>query len=272
MAVDKKQRGKGIWKNLINHTDKITYKKYNPSVSLGFTTNPIVINAWKKKDREFPHKINNMIHINDLDKHKKYSNMAWYKQIGYTIYKKIRKVTKNDYVQNKDVKLEFIDSFPRSYDDFWSNKREEYYFTLDRTREYMNWRYCDPRGGNYLVKSVSVNGVFLGYIVIMIDYKNEEYPIGYIVDLLAATNSQNLLDNLIMDSLEYFESKGVNMVQSWVIEGNRNSGYLSDNGFATVNNHWFVMYRRHSDVADIMQLGKVPGSSVYFSNGDADSI
>jgi len=37
---------------------------------------------------------------------------------------------------------------------FWNQIKDNYIFITEKTRDYLNWRYCDKRGGNYIVKIV----------------------------------------------------------------------------------------------------------------------
>ncbi len=51
--------------------------------------------------------------------------------------------------------------------------------------EYLNWRYSDRRGGDYILKEAIEGERALGYVVLRVNGYQEKYPVGYIVDLLA---------------------------------------------------------------------------------------
>ena len=62
------------------------------------------------------------------------------------------------------------------------------------------------------------------------------------------------------------------MIQSWAVKDNINSRYLTNNGFVSLANNWFVMYRTYTDAPEIQQLKNKPGKMIYLPNGDADSF
>ena len=80
----------------------------------------------------------------------------------------------------------------------------------------MNWRFCDSRGGNYVVKMAEENGSILGYIILRINKIREDYPIGYIVDLLTLPERLDVVSDLISNSVNYFDVNDVNAINLFV--------------------------------------------------------
>ncbi len=49
---------------------------------------------------------------------------------------------------------------------------------MERNRDYLNWRYCDPRAGGFLVTQAEENGRLVGFSAPKINHYDPNYPVG----------------------------------------------------------------------------------------------
>ena len=63
------------------------------------------------------------------------------------------------------VFIKKISAFDERIDEFWKIVNDNHDFILERGREYLNWRYCDFRAGEFIVEQAEEDGKILGYIV-----------------------------------------------------------------------------------------------------------
>lgn len=101
-------------------------------------------------------------------------------------------------------------SFDNRFDDFWQEASRGYNIGLIRDKKFLNWRFIDKPGGEYVSFSTEKKGKILGYIVL----KNAEMfnlSLGLIVDMLALTQD-NVIDSLIAKAIEHFKDQKVDVV------------------------------------------------------------
>lgn len=115
----------------------------------------------------------------------------------------------------KPIEVNEINQFKSNVEDFWDEVKDNYYWIVARTQDFLNWRYCDPRGGRYRVTSVEENRKLIGYCVSRINNFNIEYPKGIIVDILSLPGREDVTEILLVDALNDFDSQGVNCVHAW---------------------------------------------------------
>jgi hypothetical protein len=92
------------------------------------------------------------------------------------------------------LSVEDVVQFDEGADALWSRVRSDFDYAVVRDRAYLNWRYCDPRAGDYSVRSVTRAGELLGFMVSGV--RSGELVV---VDYLAS--DAGALDALIADAL-----------------------------------------------------------------------
>jgi hypothetical protein len=129
-----------------------------------------------------------------------------------------RRITRKEQ-QDKDYSLIEIDFFDDRINDFWNSIKETHDFIVVRNDKYLNWRYCDKRGGNYIIKIAEKDSKILGYIVYRVNRYVEEYPTGNIVDLLALEDRLDVAESLLESAWDHFRMEDVNLALFRMIEG-----------------------------------------------------
>jgi len=238
--------------------------------------NPIVIERSKRRGRPiFPHPVHQMVWIDNVDLHlkTKTTDKKFIHKYGYhtmSALNKIKYIFKKHDVSEYPVKQ--IKQFDERIDDFWDNVKGNYSFIVERNKDYLNWRYCTPNGGNYHTSSVEDDGLILGFIVLRINKYEKEYPRGYIVDLLALPDRIDVANSLVITAMQYFRNENVNHVSTWVIANHPYEHVLRQNGFVDSRSDLYLKYELKKDNIPRNQLRLVGVSSLHFQIGDTDHI
>lgn len=265
------------------------YNKFRPIVDplelelgikfhYGIETNPILLEKVKKNNwSSFPYSLENMVRIRDISLHltKFPSEQDFIKKYGFYTLKLLNKFKKSMKVSEKsyqDFKISGINRFDGRIDAFWDQIKEQYKFIVARDRDYLNWRYCDPRGGNYRVKIAEAQNQILGYIVLRINKYNLEYPVGYIVDLLTLPGHINVAGELAVDAINYFDRNNINKVQLNVLKTSSYESMFQRMGFINNPIKPYLLYSPKFRNNTIDGLYKCDVNNVHFVYGDYDYI
>lgn len=159
-----------------------------------------------------------------------------------------------------------VDEFDESIDDFFDTAAQPFDFIVVRTKGYLNWRYCDTRGGRFTVRIAEQDGRILGYLVIKLDDNR-----GYIVDLLALPHRYDVVRSLIEDGLRTFEEAGVTTVTCWMISRHPYNHVMRKYGFINSRRRTGFQYRpRNLDPAELTFLRDVR-ARIHIMLGDSDA-
>lgn len=274
-AVHSEYRRKGISSKLID-----LHMEVRNSESIQFTyfvtRNPYLIKMNKKYYPVFPHTIKNLVSIKNIDKQLEALPLkhGFLMKIGYTVSKianKISNITIGNTVSD-NLKISLIDTFDGRITGFWNELAGHYCFIVERNQRYLNWRYCDPRIGKYVVKIVEDDSKIIGYSVVRINSYVGEYPIGYIVDLLALPGRLDAAYALAADAVRYFDENKINLVNYQVVKDHPYEKIFESLGF--LDSHLMVtLFYIASDIdenIDVMKRCKP--EKIYFSYGDLDTL
>ena len=195
-------------------------------------------------------------------------------KLGYNTLSRFNRLTGSTvkkYDIDRDVKFCDIDKFDTRIDTFWEAIKKYYSYISVRDKDYLNWRYCDPRGGKYFIKQAEKEGEILGYCVLRINRYEGDYPTGYIVDLMTLPDKLGILDVLVQDSISFFNENNVNIIKSWNSNNDIFSKFLIKNGFVKYK-QLFEQYNFHNYGAYINSFKFSSLDKIFFSYGDSDSI
>ena len=267
MAVNKEFRGRGLSKKLIEQSVQ-TRAEHDISMIYFVTRNPFLIKSYERDYLEFPFKVALLVRIADVDKHFTkipMKNEAFIK----TAYRVAEAFNKASSVIRKDsdkvpVDLKEISHFNVEYDHFWDNVKQDYDFILDRTCEYLNWRYLAPRAGDFRVVQASDDDGLQGFCVTRINMYREDYPIGFIVDLLVKNRQPEIMDQLITNALEHFTQHDVNLVLAGSVRQQPEKNIYHRHGFLDPKINFRLFYGDYTH--------QIKAKNVHFAFGDIDSL
>lgn len=274
LAVHPNFRRIGIYNKTINMLQKMTRARdflYNYWIS----RNPIVIKSSVNRSSTY-NQIRNLVKINDVDKQLEEMPMknTFFTKWGFLLMKKynsMRYVFSRSPCVNNEIEINRVKYFDDRIYDFWSNVSFNYNFILVRDKEYMNWRYCDSRGGNFIINQVEEDNKIVGYSVFLIN-KLLDYHVGYIVDMLALPNRLDIIRALSIDAIDFFNENMVNIINYQVVKGHPYESVLKKCGFidSGINITIFFNLLRAFDNIEGHSIG--PKGKVFLTYGDHDSF
>jgi len=160
-----------------------------------------------------------------------------------------------------------VEVFDERVDDLWSRARSHFLFGVVRSSTYLNWRYADPRAGDYQILAAQEGKQWLGYLVLRASEKT-----GYIVDLLALPNRMDAVESLLSAALDRFRAVGQRNVECWSETHSVYRWALDNAGFRQPRRSIGLTFRPLSFPAqDAAFLGD-PTASILFTAGDTDLV
>ena len=278
VAVQSDFRGMGIMREMIALKEK-HQRELKTNLSYTLSSHPSVYRLDLERGLpQFPKPLRHYVKIRDLDLHLKTTNSEnnqiikyGYKTLRAT--KQIEKFLKQSPRGSKSsFEVQQIDRFSDEVGELWSQARSSYGFIVERDQGYLNWRYCDSRGGDYLVRQATEDGRILGFIVLRVNRLNREYPQGYIVDLLTLPNRFDVCDALIEGATDYFDGQGVNFVTAFAIRGHPFEGLFEKNGFLWDRVKYYLFCTPKNIGGEWEAFISTPSNRLHFMYGDLDWI
>ena len=151
-CVNPNYRKMGIYNKLLDYTFD-TMRENSVTYWRGFTVNPILIETLSKRYPYFPNLLQNLFHVSDINLHlqKKATSYSNVKKLGFKTLMLFRSTQKRilESRLNDSINVKMIECFDESIDLFWKKIVNDYDCIQERSQKYLNWRYCDPRGGAY---------------------------------------------------------------------------------------------------------------------------
>jgi len=274
-SVSPNFRGMGISKELQNIRLDLEKKKFW-TLNYGVIGDPILIKSYKKRYDYLPIKISRLIKVMDVGLYLDKMNPKYkiFKKYGYYMLNYLNKIKTPNRISSikSNVDIFEIDSFDDSYDVFWNNIKNNYSFILEKTKEYLNWRYCDVRSGSYLIKKAILNGKLLGFIVLRINKYNKEYLEGYIVDLITLPNYYEVGFQLVQEALKFFNENNVNIITAYFVKNSKYEEILTSSGFIKYQNKMHIFYQLLNKDINIDKLINEDPNKLQFTMGDTDWI
>ena len=198
-------------------------------------------------------------------------NFSLIKSLYYRI-KSIRKLFKPRKPGNSHYQVSEITQFGEEANEFWEKIKTHYSFAFKRDKANLNWRYCDPRSGDFRVFCVLKNNVLLGYCVTSVR-ELAGIDRGIIVDLCTLPNQVDIISVLLEKAISVL-LKEVNMIRYLVIDGHPNVSVFSRYGFYSTPPYLEFRVRTVSEKVkkDIQKYGTMSSDKILLQYGDTDHI
>jgi len=245
--------------------------------NLTVTRHPHLLQSLKRKQRpRFPHNIQCYTRIQDIQRHLENIPMdnEWLMKTGYKTLSFINAITQQlTHTPNqKAQQIREISFFEESINTFWDQVSRHYDFIGVRDRAYLNWRYCDPRAGDYRVTCAEENGSISGYVVTGTNKVNPGYPIGYIMDLLTLPDKPWISSQLLREAVKSMDDEGINIILCLAISGNSLEKALSQNGFLNSFQEYEAFTIPTPGFTQHEKIDDYSPERVHYSWGDHDSL
>ena len=170
-------------------------------------------------------------------------------------------------LQDNDIEIERVLSFDDTIDSFWLKASEIKKIMIIRDMKYLNWRYVEKPGDEYIIFVARRRKEIVGYIVLKI----QTGPMirGLIIDILTLPGENAVAERLITRATEYLRGEGVAMISCMML---RDTPY-----YATLRKLGFM--RRSSGVLfgacligqDLPKEILADPGNWYYTWGDSDT-
>ena len=277
-AVHPDFRRRGVHRKNTNLKDELR-RKVGEHINYSATENPIIIKHPNSPRFIFPYHLRYFLRIRDMGLHNRFNpakNMSERaKRLGLQTIKllnDLRNTISPSPPVNKDIQVIEINRFDDRAEAFWDEVRDHYDFIVERTREHLNWNYCDARGGDFTVKLAEEDGRMLGYIVMKMG-DGGVYPRGEVIDLLTVPGRLDVADALLADATGVFDDNGINFCSSRLLEGHPYESVFRRHGFFGVRRRARVHYYCYEMDEDFRQrvretVEATAAERVHLSFGD----
>jgi ribosomal protein S18 acetylase RimI-like enzyme len=109
-----------------------------------------------------------------------------------------------------NITIRRVDQFDERVNGFWEVASRLFVFAIDRTFEYLTWRY-DPRAGRFAILLAEEGSNLLGYAVATTSRGR-----GYIADIVALPGHLDVARSLLANALSTLSSADVTAVECWL--------------------------------------------------------
>jgi hypothetical protein len=135
-------------------------------------------------------------------------------------------------VGRRHVPISSLPRFDERVDELWRAASPQFDLAIARTAGYLNWRYCDPRGGDFTVRATEEHGQLTGFAALCVRGKN-----GYVADLLALPGRDDVLVSLLTDACANLVIAGALRIDCWTAQRHPYRAALLAAGFARQKAH-----------------------------------
>jgi hypothetical protein len=277
VAVLKEYRRRGVRNSFFSLMAEMR-KAAGISVIYAITRNPIVIEMFERRPthKKLPIELVHYLRIRDYDLHFKMnpSKNALIRKRGYQAISTLRStryaMTKN--VRESSVTVSMVEKLDDNADVFWEQVSNGYDLKTVTDSKYLNWRYGDPRSGDFKIYLTYDEENVVGYLVLRVNKSREEYSVGFIVDLLSFDDRVDVVDALLAKAMMYFDENDVNIVNFLAVKGYKFDNSLMKYGFFDSRWNHSIYYHQPLGV-DVLETVVSSGSErIHFCFGDLDYI
>ena len=160
-----------------------------------------------------------------------------------------------------------IDQFDASVSEFWASASQDFDFIPVRDRDYLNWRYCDPRAGGFTVRAATMDGRLDGYLVLK--FRDGR---AHVVDVLARSGRLDVVERLIWDAVRVARQRSADAVACQLPVGHPYWKTVQRAGFFDTGGRWdFGGFALAMDPAPL-DIIEQPGTRIHVTRGDTDLV
>lgn len=155
--------------------------------------------------------------------------------------------------------------FDQRADRFWERAHDQFDVIQIRDRDYLNWRFCDPRAGGFVVRTAEEDGELLGYLALRITGQT-----AVIADLLALPGRSDVVGSLLDDAASIALQAGAASLRCWSVAGHPYLASLKRAGFAAYPNTMGFNYNGWARSLSELTFLSDPATRIHYQPADTD--
>jgi hypothetical protein len=165
-----------------------------------------------------------------------------------------------------DCSLRPIETFDDRFDAFCASATAPFDFVPERTQGFLNWRYADPRAGEFTIRIAERGGELLGYVVFI-----DRDDTTHIADVLVAPGEPATLGALLDEVTRHARAAGSMAVSGWLAEHHPYRAAFRSRGFVPLGGT-SIVYRPVAMPAEELAFLERSDAAMHFTYGDTDFI
>lgn len=166
-----------------------------------------------------------------------------------------------------DFAIRTIDRFDDRAESFWRRASTQFDLIQVRDQAWLNWRYCDPRGGAFTVRAAERDGELLGYAALRV---NEREVV--LADLLTLPGREDVAASLIADAIGLARERGAPRIRCWMARRHPYRRALEGAGFVRYDLPAPVVFEIRTTPLEELGLLAEPTARVHFMTADTDHV
>jgi hypothetical protein len=160
-----------------------------------------------------------------------------------------------------------VERFDARFGPFWEEARRAFEVAVERTPEYLDWRYADPRGGRWNVDASESEAAVLGYCAWRVDGR-----LGIIGDLLALPERLDVVESLVDAAVAGARAAAAASLLCWLPRRHPYRDVLHGRGFIDRPTRVTHMLWPSTLTPELAALLLAPSTRVHFTLGDSDFL
>ena len=196
-------------------------------------------------------------------------------KIGYRfldLINNIGNILTPKYKSNKNLEILNIEKFDPKVNQLWDDIKDDYYLITEKREDYLNWRFCDSRGGNNRVWVAKEGESIEGYIAVKVNKLDPDYPIGYIMEVLSKSGREHVISMLIEKATNYLIDEKVVAIYYTINSGHIYASIINRHGFVDSRREKQVFYKVYRSFEDLELLKNADSKHINYQFGEFDSI
>ena len=166
-----------------------------------------------------------------------------------------------------DVVVRELSRFDDRFPAFLERATAPFELIRERTLDYLNWRYCDPRGGQYTVLIAEDGDEVLGYLAL-----SAVPPMTAIADILTEPERPDVVRALVDEAVTLSRAQHAAGVRCWMAPNHAYLSSLKANGFIERPQETVLAYELYRGLqADVAPLDD-PDLKIHLVLGDTDHV
>ncbi len=156
-----------------------------------------------------------------------------------------------------------IEQFDQRVDDLWSEVSRQFDFILERRKDFLNWRYCDRRSGDYAVLVSEERSHILGYVAVKMSKGR-----AYLDDLFVAPGRDDVVSSLVESAENYARQRGAAALHCQLVRLHPYNAVLAAHGFVDARLSYNLVCLPLRLEPHKLALLKEPGAALHLTAGD----
>jgi len=166
-----------------------------------------------------------------------------------------------------NLTLKTIDRFEEAYQPFIQRALAPFEFAGERSTAYLNWRFCDERGGPFTVRLATRDGEAVGYAVTRVLDDGSQ-----LADILVVPGQRPAAEVLVRDAIDLARAGGAPFITTRLPRHHPYTGALRRTAFVDVGAvAGELISLRRTGEADVAFLAR-PNARIHHVLADSDDV